>query len=150
TRIVRIFNTYGPRMRLDDGRVVPNFIGQALRREPLTIYGDGTQTRSFCYIDDLVEGIARLLEVEEHEPVNLGNPQEVSILTFAEIINRLTGNPAGIRFLPDRRIPGDPQRRCPDITKARQRLGWSPRIPLEEGLQRTIRWFEERLESHKS
>jgi dTDP-glucose 4,6-dehydratase len=146
THIARIFNTYGPRMRLDDGRVVPNFIGQALRREPLTVYGDGLQTRSFCYIDDLVEGTVRLLEVEEPEPVNLGNPEEVSIRTFAEIINRLTGNPAGIRLLPDRRIPGDPQRRCPDITKARQRLGWSPQVPLEEGLQRTIRWFAERLQ----
>ena len=139
TRIVRIFNTYGPRMRLNDGRVVPNFIGQALRGEPLTVYGDGSQTRSFCYVDDLVEGIVRLLHSDEAEPVNLGNPSEVSILEFAQIINRMTGNKAGIvrRPLPQ----DDPKVRRPDISKARRVLGWGPRVSLEEGLARTIAYF---------
>lgn len=144
TRIARIFNTYGPRMRLDDGRVVPNFIGQALRGEPLTVYGDGSQTRSFCYISDLIEGIYRLLLSSEHGPVNLGNPHEVSILEFAQIINRITGNRAGIVFQ-DKRIQGDPEKRRPDITRARTLLGWEPVVPLEEGLQRTIAWFKERI-----
>jgi len=143
TRIARIFNTYGPRMRLDDGRVVPNFIGQALRGEPLTVYGDGTQTRSFCYVDDMIEGIYRLLFSDEVEPVNLGNPQEMSILEFAHLINRLTGNKAGIVFCP---LPeDDPHVRRPDIEKARQILGWEPKVGLEEGLIRTIAWFRERL-----
>ncbi len=115
TRIVRIFNTYGPRMRLDDGRVVPSFIQQALHGEPLTIYGDGSQTRSFCYVDDLVDGIYRLLLSDEHLPVNLGNPNETSILDFAEIINKLTGNTAGVSYSPDNRMDSDPQRRRPDI-----------------------------------
>ena len=142
TRIVRIFNTYGPRMRLNDGRVVPNFIGQALRGEPLTVYGDGSQTRSFCYVDDLVEGIVRLLHSDEAEPVNLGNPSEVSILEFAQIINRMTGNTAGIvrRPLPQ----DDPKVRRPDISKARRVLGWEPRVSLEEGLARTIAYFRDR------
>lgn len=144
TRIARIFNTYGPRMRLDDGRVVPNFIGQALRGEPLTVYGDGSQTRSFCYISDLIEGLYRLLLSSEHRPVNLGNPHEVSILEFAQLINRITGNQAGIVFQ-DKRIQGDPARRRPDITRARTVLGWEPVVPLEEGLQRTIAWFKERM-----
>jgi dTDP-glucose 4,6-dehydratase len=144
TRIVRIFNTYGPRMRLNDGRVVPNFIGQALRGEPLTVYGDGSQTRSFCYVDDLVEGIVRLLHSDEVEPVNLGNPSEVSILEFAQIINRMTGNKAGIvrRPLPQ----DDPKVRRPDISKARRVLGWEPRISLEEGLARTIAYFRDRTD----
>lgn len=143
TRIARIFNTYGPRMRLDDGRVVPNFIGQALRGQPLTVYGDGSQTRSFCYVDDLVDGIIRLLHSDEVEPVNLGNPCEMSILHFAELINRLTGNQAGIVFQP---LPqDDPHRRQPDISKARRVLGWEPRVPLEEGLQRTIEYFRARM-----
>jgi len=144
TRIVRIFNTYGPRMRLNDGRVVPNFIGQALRGEPLTVYGDGSQTRSFCYVDDLVEGIVRLLHSDEAEPVNLGNPSEVSILEFAQIINRMTGNTAGIvrRPLPQ----DDPKVRRPDISKARRVLGWEPRISLEEGLARTIAYFRDRTD----
>jgi len=142
TRIVRIFNTYGPRMRLNDGRVVPNFIGQALRGEPLTVYGDGSQTRSFCYVDDLVEGIVRLLHSDEAEPVNLGNPSEVSILEFAQIINRMTGNTAGIvrRPLPQ----DDPKVRRPDISKARRVLGWEPRVSLEEGLARTIAYFRDK------
>jgi dTDP-glucose 4,6-dehydratase len=141
TRIIRIFNTYGPRMMLDDGRVVPNFVGQALRREPLTVYGDGSQTRSFCYVDDLVTGILRLLESDEHLPVNMGNPHEVTILEFAETINRIVGNPSGISFVAEGRTMGDPQRRRPDITKARQVLGWEPTMSLEDGLRRTIAYF---------
>ncbi|WP_299026064.1 UDP-glucuronic acid decarboxylase family protein [uncultured Thermanaerothrix sp.] len=145
TRIVRIFNTYGPRMRLDDGRVVPNFIQQALRGEPLTVYGDGTQTRSFCYVDDLIEGIYRLLLSDEHYPVNLGNPQEITILEFAEVINRLTGNKAGIVFKPGSRLGDDPQRRQPDITRARQILGWEPKTSLEEGIRLTIPYFRQKM-----
>jgi dTDP-glucose 4,6-dehydratase len=145
TRIARIFNTYGPRMRLDDGRVVPNFVGQALRDEPLTVYGDGSQTRSFCYVDDLIEGIYRLLLSDEAEPVNLGNPVEMSILDFAHMVNRLTGNKAGIVY-EDYRIPDDPQVRQPDISKARQVLNWEPKVDLEEGLQETIGWFRKRVQ----
>ena len=145
TRIVRIFNTYGPRMRLDDGRVIPNFLQQALRGEPLTVYGDGSQTRSFCYVDDLVEGILRLLQVQEPYPVNLGNPHEITVLELAETINRLLDNPAGVVFLPHRILEGDPVRRCPDITKARTLLGWEPRVGLEEGLRRTIEDFRQRM-----
>jgi dTDP-glucose 4,6-dehydratase len=145
TRIARIFNTYGPRMRLDDGRVVPNFVGQALRGEPLTVYGDGSQTRSFCYVDDLIEGIYRLLLSDEVEPVNLGNPTEMSILDFAYLVNRLTGNKADIVY-EDYRIPDDPQVRQPGISKARQVLNWEPRVDLEEGLQKTIEWFRERVQ----
>ncbi len=143
TRIIRIFNTYGPRMRLDDGRVVPNFIGQALRREPITVYGDGSQTRSFCFVSDLVDGMVRLLLSDEVYPVNIGNPSETTILTFAETINRLTGNAAGIEFRP---LPeDDPRQRRPIITRAQQILGWSPQVTLEEGLSRTIYDFEDRL-----
>ena len=139
TRIVRIFNTYGPRMRLDDGRVVPNFIGQALRGEALTVYGEGSQTRSFCYCSDLIEGIYRFLQTDHHEPVNLGNPTEMSILNFALLINRLVGNKAGIVHKP---LPvDDPKVRQPDITRARQILGWEPKVGLEEGLRQTIEWF---------
>ncbi len=143
TRIVRIFNTYGPRMRINDGRVVPNFIRQALRGEPLTVYGDGKQTRSFCYVDDLIEGIYRLLMSDQVEPVNIGNPAEMTILEFAERINALTGNPAGIVFKP---LPvDDPQQRQPDITRARKLLGWEPKVELEQGLRPTIAYFAERL-----
>lgn len=145
TRIVRIFNTYGPRMRLRDGRVVPNFIQQALRGEPLTVYGDGSQTRSFQYVDDLVEGIHRLLLSDQVEPVNIGNPQERTILQFAEIINELTGNVAGI-VRRDMRTQDDPQVRQPDITRARTVLGWEPRIDVYEGLNRTIPWFRQELQ----
>src|SRR5581483_298603 len=149
TRIVRIFNTFGERMRLDDGRVVPNFIGQALRREPLTVYGDGSQTRSFCYVADLIEGLFRLLMLPPSEdaanPVNIGNPNEMSILEFAKVVNMLTDNPAGIIFKKQDRIEGDPQTRQPDITRARKPLGWEPRVALHEGLQRTIRYFEGRV-----
>lgn len=145
TRIVRIFNTYGPRMHLDDGRVVPNFLQQALKGEPLTIYGDGSQTRSFCYVDDLVEGIIKLLFSDEHQPVNLGNPLETTILELAHIINSLVGNTAGVTFKPGQRGEGDPQRRRPDISRAHQVLGWEPRVGLEEGLQRTIPYFQNRM-----
>jgi dTDP-glucose 4,6-dehydratase len=145
TRIVRIFNTYGPRMRLRDGRVVPNFIQQALRGEPLTVYGDGSQTRSFQYVDDLVEGVYRLLLSDQVEPVNIGNPQERTILQFAEIINELTGNTAGI-VRRDMRTQDDPQVRQPDITRARTVLGWEPRIDVYEGLNRTIPWFRQELQ----
>jgi dTDP-glucose 4,6-dehydratase len=141
TRIARIFNTYGPRMRLDDGRVIPNFIGQGLARQPLTVYGDGQQTRSFCYVDDLVEGLVRLLSSDYHEPVNLGNPNEMTIAELAAVVNRLTGNPKGIIALPERRGQDDPQQRQPDITRAAEVLDWRPAVPLEQGLQRTIEDF---------
>lgn len=146
TRVVRIFNTYGPRMHLDDGRVVPNFLKQGLSKMPLTIYGDGSQTRSFCYIDDLVEGIYRLLLSNEHDPINLGNPTETTILNFAETINKLTDNHAGLEFKPQQRGEGDPQRRQPDISRAREILGWEPKISLREGIKLTIPYFEEKLE----
>ncbi len=146
TRIVRIFNTYGPRMRLDDGRVVPNFLEQALRKQPLTVYGDGSQTRSFCYVNDLIDGIVRLLYSEEHEPVNIGNPQETTILQFAEVINCLTGNLAGIEYKPRERTEGDPQRRQPDITRAKNILHWEPKVSLEQGIQNTIPYFQTKLE----
>jgi dTDP-glucose 4,6-dehydratase len=145
TRIVRIFNTFGPRMHLDDGRVVPNFIKQALSCQPLTVYGDGAQTRSFCYVDDLVDGIYRLLLSDEHDPVNIGNPVETTILEFAQTINELTGNQAGIVFKPDQRGESDPQRRRPDITRANTILGWQPRNSLHMGLERTIPYFREKM-----
>lgn len=145
TRIVRIFNTYGPRMRLDDGRVVPNFLQQSLKQEPLTIYGDGSQTRSFCFVDDLIDGIYQLLLSDEHEPVNIGNPVELSILELAELTNQITHNPAGIRIVPGERGESDPQRRQPDITRARQILGWEPKVALKEGLENTIPYFKTKL-----
>ncbi len=141
TRIVRIFNTYGPRMQLDDGRVVPNFVGQALRHEPLTVYGDGSQTRSFCFVTDLVDGIARLLNSDEHDPTNIGNPNEISILDFAKAINLITDNPAGIKVVAGGRTQGDPQQRKPDISKAKRVLNWEPKVKLEDGLQKTIEYF---------
>ncbi len=143
THIVRIFNTYGPRMRLDDGRVLPNFMGQALRGEPLTIYGDGSQTRSFCYVDDLVDGIAKLLEVDYHLPVNLGNPSEITILEFAKEILALSGSKSEIVFKP---LPqDDPRLRKPDITRARALLGWEPKIDRHEGLKRTLVYFQQKV-----
>lgn len=145
TRIVRIFNTYGPRMDLEDGRALPNLLKQALLGQPLTVYGDGSQTRSFCYVDDLVDGIVRLLYSEEHMPVNIGNPVEMSILQFAESINRMTGNKAGITYV-DARSSRDPQRRRPDITRAKKILDWEPKINLDQGLERTIPYFKEKLE----
>ncbi|MBN1966241.1 MAG: SDR family oxidoreductase [Anaerolineae bacterium] len=145
TRIVRIFNTYGPRMRLDDGRVVPNFIGQALRGEPLTVYGDGQQTRSFCFVSDLIDGIYRLVMSDYHGPVNIGNPVEMNMIELAKLINELTGNPAGIVYREEKRIQGDPQKRRPDITLAQKLLGWEPKVPVREGLQRTIDYFKGQL-----
>ena len=141
TRIIRIFNTYGPRMRLDDGRVLPNFMGQALRGEPLTIYGDGSQTRSFCYVDDLVEGIVRLLSVDYHEPVNLGNPSEITILQFAQEIIKLIGEKCEIIYRP---LPADdPKVRQPDISLARKLLGWEPKVDRTNGLARTLKYFRD-------
>ncbi len=145
TRIVRIFNTYGPRMRPDDGRVVTNFIAQGLRGEPLTVYDDGARTRSFCYVSDLVEGIVRLLDSNEVDPVNLGNPREMTVLEFAQVVQRLTGGQSDIKFLSpkDERTKDDPNIRQPDITRARTVLGWEPRVTLDEGLTHTIRYFRE-------
>lgn len=141
TRIVRIFNTYGPRMRAGDGRVVPTFITQALAGEPLTVFGDGSQTRSFCFVDDLVEGIWRLLNSDHPEPVNIGNPREMTVLDFAREIVRLTGSRSEIGFEP---LPvDDPKVRQPDITLARSLLGWEPKVPLEEGLRTTIEFFKQ-------
>jgi dTDP-glucose 4,6-dehydratase len=140
TRIVRIFNTYGPRMRLDDGRVLPNFMGQALRGEPITVYGRGDQTRSFCYVSDLVEGIYRLLNADFSEPVNLGNPAEITVLQLAqEIIALVEGTKSTIIYkdLPQ----DDPKRRKPDITRARELLGWEPKVDRSEGLRRSLEYF---------
>lgn len=144
TRIVRIFNTYGPRMRLADGRVVPNFIAQALRGEPLTVYGNGAQTRSFQYVSDLVEGVYRLLLSDFIDPVNIGNPYEMSILEFAQVVNDLTQNQGGIIYK-DERIQGDPQTRQPDIGRARKVLNWEPVVNLRDGLSQTIAYFREVL-----
>jgi len=141
TRIVRIFNTYGPRMRLDDGRVVPNFIGQAVRGEALTIYGDGMQTRCFQYIDDLVEGLVRLLHSDLVDPVNIGTTHEICIRDFAEVVNRVAGNASGTIYAEGLRIDGDPQTRKPDTTRAKQTLGWQPQVGLDAGLRRTIDYF---------
>jgi dTDP-glucose 4,6-dehydratase len=147
TRIARIFNTYGPRMRLDDGRALPNFMVQALKGEDLTIYGNGTQTRSFCYVDDLIDGIYKLLTSDEVEPVNLGNPEEITILGFAEEILNLTGSKSRIVFCP---LPqNDPKVRQPDITKAKKVLGWEPKVSRQEGLRRTLQYFQEKLSSTK-
>src|SRR5436190_7096450 len=143
THIVRIFNTYGERMRLDDGRVVPNLMGQALRGEPLTVYGDGSQTRSFCYVADLVDGIYRLLHTDYHEPVNLGNPHEVSIQDFAKEILTLTGSRSTLAFKP---LPqDDPKVRRPDIDRARQLLGWEPKVDRHQGLSRTLEYFRRKI-----
>jgi dTDP-glucose 4,6-dehydratase len=139
TNIARIFNTYGPRMKLNDGRVVPAFLDQALRGQPLTVFGDGSQTRSFCYVSDMVEGLCRLMLSEERYPVNLGNPSEMTILEFAERIRRMTGSRPEIVFQP---LPeDDPKQRRPDIAKARALLGWEPRVGLEEGLRLTVEYF---------
>jgi dTDP-glucose 4,6-dehydratase len=147
TRIVRIFNTYGPRMRMQDGRVVPNFILQALKGEPLTVYGQGEQTRSFQYVDDLVAGIGRLLESGEHYPVNIGNPHEMTVSQFAKKILELTGSKSEIAYRP---LPqDDPQVRQPDITKARKLLNWEPKVDLDQGLIKTIDYFRERLKGQQ-
>ena len=142
-RIARIFNTYGPRMRLDDGRVVPTFVAQALRGEAITMFGDGSQTRSFCYVDDNVEGIWRLLRSTYQEPVNIGNPHELTIMEFARAVQRLVGTRVDIvsRPLPE----DDPKVRKPDISRAKEILGWEPKVPFDEGMRRTIAWFRERV-----
>jgi dTDP-glucose 4,6-dehydratase len=147
TRIARIFNTYGPRMRLDDGRVVPNFLCQALTNQPLTIYGDGSQTRSFCFIEDMVEGLYRLLmaEGDVHLPVNIGNPLELSIAALAEIVGQVSGKAIQTQTLPDQRGPSDPERRRPDISRAKAWLDWEPKVTLETGLRLTMDDFKTRL-----
>jgi dTDP-glucose 4,6-dehydratase len=147
TRICRIFNTYGPRMRVDDGRVVTNFVAQALRNQPLTVYNDGSRTRSFCYVSDLVDGMMRLVESDEVEPVNLGNPREMTILEFARIIKELSGTEAEIVFVnpTDERTKDDPATRQPDISKARNKLKWQPKVALEDGLRATIDYFRNLL-----
>jgi dTDP-glucose 4,6-dehydratase len=147
TRIVRIFNTYGPRMRLNDGRVVPNFIYQALTGQPLTVFGDGSQTRSFCYVEDEVRGIYNLLMSEVHQPVNIGNPNEMSILEFARTVIEVTGSDSGITFVQptDERIVDDPKVRRPDIARARELLDWEPAVGLVEGLRRTVAYFKDRV-----
>jgi dTDP-glucose 4,6-dehydratase len=148
TRIVRIFNTYGPRMRLNDGRALPNFVYQALSGQALTIYGDGRQTRSFCYVDDLIDGIYKLMLSDEHLPVNIGNPQEITILEFAERIRKHFDNVPQIIFEP---LPqDDPKRRCPDISKAKRILKWEPKINLEEGLKRTLAYFKQEFSRQQS
>jgi dTDP-glucose 4,6-dehydratase len=145
TRIIRIFNTYGPRMDLEDGRALPNLLKQALLGQPLTVYGDGSQTRSFCYVDDLIDGIVKLLYSDEHLPVNIGNPNEMSILQFAETINRVVENKAGVTYVKDARSVRDPQQRQPDITRARTILKWEPSVELEEGLEKTAPYFKQKL-----
>jgi dTDP-glucose 4,6-dehydratase len=143
THIVRIFNTYGPRMRLNDGRALPNFVHQALTGQAITVYGNGQQTRSFCYVSDLIEGIYRLMNSDEHEPTNIGNPQEITILEFAERIRALTGVSVPIVFNP---LPqDDPKQRCPDISKARRILGWEPKVNLQEGLRVTLDYFQKQV-----
>jgi dTDP-glucose 4,6-dehydratase len=145
TKIARIFNTFGPRMRLNDGRVVPAFVSQALRHEPLTVYGDGSQTRSFCYVSDLLDGIYRLALSPEHEPVNLGNPREMTVGAFAELVRRITGSRSPVVYRP---LPvDDPRVRQPDIGKARRLLGWEPRVSLEDGLAATVAYFRGILSS---
>ena len=146
TRIVRIFNTYGPRMRMKDGRVVPAFVSQALRGEPITIYGQGTQTRSFCYCSDLIEGIYRLMMSEEIYPVNIGNPTELTILDFAREIIALTGAKSQLIHM---ELPiDDPKQRRPDISRAKHLLNWEPQISLREGLEKTIQWFAEEIQKN--
>ena len=143
THIVRIFNTYGPRMRLRDGRVVPAFVSQALRNEPLTVFGDGSQTRSFCYVSDLIDGIYRLSQSDFHEPVNIGNPLELTVKEFAERIIKITGSKSELIYKP---LPvDDPKQRQPDISRAKKILNWSPKVELETGLKQTIEWFKARI-----
>ncbi len=145
TRIVRIFNTYGPRMSLNDGRVVPNFIKQSLLGQPLTVYGDGQQTRCFQYVDDLVEGVHRLYYSDYSDPVNIGTTHEINMIEFAEAVNEIAGNQAGIIFKEDLRIAGDPQTRQPDTTLARQVLGWEPQVSLPDGLAKTLDFFRDKV-----
>jgi dTDP-glucose 4,6-dehydratase len=148
THIVRIFNTYGPRMRLNDGRALPNFVFQGLTEKPITVYGDGKQTRSFCYVSDLIDGIYRLAMSEEHLPVNVGNPEEITLLEFAQRVRAHFPKAGPIVFEP---LPqDDPKRRCPDIRKAKRLLGWEPKVPLAEGLRRTIEYFQEQFAAKKN
>jgi dTDP-glucose 4,6-dehydratase len=148
THIVRIFNTYGPRMRLNDGRALPNFVYQALRGDSITVYGDGKQTRSFCYVSDLIDGIYKLMLSDEHEPTNIGNPQEITILEFARRVRELLGATTEIVFEP---LPvDDPKQRCPDISKAKRLLKWEPKISLDEGLRLTLEFFKKQYESELS
>ncbi|MEM4267061.1 MAG: UDP-glucuronic acid decarboxylase family protein, partial [Candidatus Nanoarchaeia archaeon] len=144
TKIVRIFNTYGPRMAMDDGRVISNFIIQALKNEPITIYGNGKQTRSFCYVDDMIEGMHMVMQLRNyHEPINLGNPEEKTIIEIAETIKEMTGSKSTIVF---KDLPkDDPERRCPDITRAKKLIGWQPKTNLRQGLEKTIEWFEKEI-----
>jgi len=145
-RVARIFNTYGPKMRLDDGRAISNFITQALKGEDLTVYGKGEQTRSFCYIDDLIEGILRMMEVDYKMPLNLGNPYEIKIIDLANLVLKLTDSKSKLKFLP---LPeNDPKRRCPDIKKAKSILNWQPKVSLEEGLRKTIEYFKKRIKNN--
>ena len=148
-RIIRIFNTYGPRMAPDDGRVVSNFIMQALRGEDLTVYGDGLQTRSFCYCDDLIAGMMKLMDQDEHNgPINIGNPVENTMLELAEAVIKVTGSRSKVTHMP---LPkDDPQKRCPDITRARTQLGWEPKVPLAEGLKSTMEWYKAKLEQSRA
>jgi len=147
TGIVRIFNTYGPRMRLDDGRVIPNFIQQALNKTPLTIYGNGDQTRSFCYVDDLISGVIELINSSEHVPVNIGNPDEITIKRLAQLVNEKLGNDKNVSYLQGKVAGVDPVRRRPDITRAQKLLGWNAKVSLDQGLDLTIPYFREKLES---
>ncbi|NPV13486.1 SDR family oxidoreductase [candidate division WOR-3 bacterium] len=142
-RIARIFNTYGPRMKLNDGRVVPNLIYQALNGQPLTIYGTGKQTRSFCYVSDLIAGLYKMIYCPIAEPVNLGNPQEFTIIKFAQLVKKLTGSKSPLVFMPI--PPDDPKRRCPDITRAKRLLKWEPKVNLTKGLTMTIKWFKDQM-----
>ena len=143
TRIIRIFNTYGPRMRMKDGRAIPAFITQAIRGEPITLHGDGSQTRSFCFVSDLVDGILKLLDSDQHDPVNIGNPNEMTIRELAQQIVRLTQSTS--RIIETERPVDDPERRKPDITLAQKKLGWKPTVPLEVGLRETVAWFQQKL-----
>jgi len=148
TRILRIFNTYGPRMQINDGRVVPNFMGQALRGENLTVYGDGSQTRSFCYVSDEIDGIVRLSRSAEHEPVNIGNPDEFTIMECAKRVIAITGSSSTIQFEP---LPkDDPKQRRPDISKARRLLAWAPRVQLEDGLKLSLDYFRTAVDVEKT
>ncbi|MBI3646087.1 MAG: GDP-mannose 4,6-dehydratase, partial [Acidobacteriales bacterium] len=148
THIVRIFNTYGPRMRLNDGRALPNFVYQALRGDAITVYGDGKQTRSFCYVSDLIDGIYKLMLSDEHEPTNIGNPQEITILEFARRVRELLGAKTEIIFEP---LPvDDPKQRCPDITKAKRLLHWEPKVSLDEGLRLTLDFFKKQYTAESS
>jgi dTDP-glucose 4,6-dehydratase len=143
TGIIRVFNTYGPRLRPDDGRVIPTLVTQAIRGEPLTIHGDGAQTRSFCYVTDLIDGVVRLMRADVHEPVNLGNPEEIRVIDLARLILEITGSRSALVHRP--RPEDDPTRRCPDISRARSLLGWEPRVALRDGLKQTLDWFGARI-----